>query len=338
MGVYFVMSFTSKIKSLLKENELSFDNAVFIKKESESKNNLNYLESLVGNPKVKDEKKLKQQISYLKYGIKGENKIEFELLHSYIPMLVLHDIRLEYKNSVAQIDYLIITTKNTYILESKNYYGNIEINADGDFIRWNGKEPKGMYNPVFQNKRHIEIIKKIYESVNIISNNVRYDASFDSWHKNIVVFTNDNSCIYAKHAPDEIKSKVIKVDNLVEYIRQTDKKSKKIIFNETDMRKIANLYLENHKPIKYNYSYLLDDIKTKTTSLKQELIDYRKKISKRDNIKAYYIFNNKQLDELLELLPCSIEELTSIAGFGSKKCEKYGKEILEIIKKTKNNQ
>lgn len=59
MGVYFVMSFTSKIKSLLKENELSFDNAVFIKKESESKNNLNYLESLVGNPKVKDEKKLK---------------------------------------------------------------------------------------------------------------------------------------------------------------------------------------------------------------------------------------------------------------------------------------
>ena len=37
MGVYFVMSFTSKIKSLLKENELSFDNAVFIKKESESK-------------------------------------------------------------------------------------------------------------------------------------------------------------------------------------------------------------------------------------------------------------------------------------------------------------
>ena len=101
------------------------------------------------------------------------------------------------------------------------------------------------------------------------------------------------------------------------------------------MRKIANLYLENHKPIKYNYSYLLDDIKTKTTSLKQELIDYRKKISKRDNIKAYYIFNNKQLDELLELLPCSIEELTSIAGFGSKKCEKYGKEILEIIKKQK---
>ena len=79
-------------------------------------------------------------------------------------MLVLHDIRLEYKNSVAQIDYLIITTKNTYILESKNYYGNIEINADGDFIRWNGKEPKGMYNPVFQNKRHIEIIYKKFMS------------------------------------------------------------------------------------------------------------------------------------------------------------------------------
>lgn len=30
--------------------------------------------------------------------------------------------------------------------------------------------------------------------------------------------------------------------------------------------------------------------------------------------------------------------MKKIAGFGSKKCEKYGKEILEIIKKQKNNQ
>ena len=50
-------------------------------------------------------------------------------------------------------------------------------------------------------------------------------------------------------------------------------------------------------------------------------------------ILSYFIFNNKQLDELVEKLPKSIDELMKISGFAEKKCEKYGEEIINIIKK-----
>lgn len=50
-------------------------------------------------------------------------------------MLALHDIRLEYEEYTAQFDFILITKKCIYVLETKKLSGNIEINEDGDFIR-----------------------------------------------------------------------------------------------------------------------------------------------------------------------------------------------------------
>ena len=83
----------------------------------------------------------------------GEQNVYYELKNSFIPMLCFHDIRLEYNDYVAQFDFIVITTKFIYVLETKKLSGDIEVNSDGDFIRIfknnNGKviKKEGMYSP-----------------------------------------------------------------------------------------------------------------------------------------------------------------------------------------------
>lgn len=62
-------------------------------------------------------------------------------------------------------------------------------------------------------------------------------------------------------------------------------------------------------------------------SLKQ----YRYNTAKAANIKPYFIFNNAQMDELIEKMPRNRNELIKINGFGDVKAEKYGDEILRIL-------
>ena len=61
------------------------------------------------------------------------------------------------------------------------------------------------------------------------------------------------------------------------------------------------------------------------------LKNYRLNKSRNENIKAYYIFNNLQLEALVNSMPKSKEELLKLSGFNQVKYEKYGKEIIDVI-------
>jgi hypothetical protein len=135
---------------------------VILKESSSAKEQLQALEQLLvttNDPKTKS--LIETGISYIKSGILGEDRILYELKNSHIPMFVLHDIYLEFEELTAQIDFLIITRKLTYVIECKNLYGNITINNSGDFIRTIGTRKEGIYSPITQLNRHIELIKQI---------------------------------------------------------------------------------------------------------------------------------------------------------------------------------
>ena len=72
----------------------------------------------------------------------------------------------------------------------------------------------------------------------------------------------------------------------------------------------------------------LDDVDT----LREKLKRFRLETSKRENIRAYFVFNNEEMESLIEKRPQSEKELLKVKGFGEKKVEKYGKEILSILK------
>ena len=66
--------------------------------------------------------------------------------------------------------------------------------------------------------------------------------------------------------------------------------------------------------------------------LYSKLKAYRLERAREKNVRAYCIFTNNTLDELILEKPRSEDELAKIKGLGKIKVEEFGKEIIEIIK------
>ncbi len=149
------------------------------------------------------------------YGKIGEDNISFELKNSGMDMYVLHDIYLEYGDLSAQIDYIVITRKITYIIECKNLIGDIEIDNTGAFIRHYelfGKHVKeGIYSPVTQNLRHLNVLKEIRKAnkSNILTKHF-FEKAFENNYQSIIVLANPKTYLVLKMPQN--KEELLKVN------------------------------------------------------------------------------------------------------------------------------
>ncbi|MDQ0192783.1 NERD domain-containing protein [Paenibacillus wynnii] len=307
---------------------------------------LNELLNQVTN-EVKKES-IEKDIMLLKYGIDGENNVYFELKNSFLPVLCLHDVRIEYGDYVAQLDFVVISNKFTCILETKKLSGNISIDQDGNFVRTmknkNGRDYKeGIYSPVTQNTRHVDILKHVL-SKELKINNMPILS--------LVVMANPKTIIKKIKCPAEIEKTLIKYDQLKTTLEKyQNDKANQYDLAEKDMYSIAELLIKLNKPIDMNFEakYQIvveasqieaeDQIVAETTQiesrrdesvLREELTAYRLKKSREENVKAYFIYNNNEMEEMIAKYPRTKEELLKVKGFGKLKVEKYGEEIIYI--------
>ncbi|MDU0205831.1 NERD domain-containing protein [Paenibacillus sp. MAH-36] len=306
----FVKDFTKENYQLIALNEL-FNKVV----EGEQKDNI------------------ERDIKLLKYGIDGENNVFFELKNSFLPVLCLHDVRLEYEDYVAQLDFVVISNKFTCILETKKLSGNISIDSDGNFVRTLknkfGKDYKeGIYSPVTQNKRHVDILKHVL-SKELKINNMPILS--------LVVMANPKTIIKKYKCPAEIEKTLIKYDQIkVTLEKHQNDKANQYDLAEKDMYEIASLLIKLNTPIDMDFEakYQLsnDNLQRKNEeTLREELTAYRLQTSREEQSKAYYIFNNAEMDDMITKYPRTENELLEVKGFGKVKVEKYGSAILKIF-------
>lgn len=336
---------------------------VFLKETSDAEVYIEKMKSLLTIANEAEKKVIEKQIKLAQYGLEGENKVAYELRTSGIDMYVLHDICLEIGELSAQIDYIVVTRKHIYVIECKNLYGNIEIDSGGNFVRQIGaSSPKeGIYSPITQNQRHLRVLKEIRkESKGNFLLKMAFEKNFEENYKSIVVLANPKTYLNAKYAKKEVKQQVIRADQLVSYIRETDEKAGTDSMSEKAMLNLANFYLEKHVQEHSDYAKRYEEMiaenqlqadkvdaeKTRDDTeveieaatnpdgaeLIQKLKDFRLKQSREENIKAYYIFNDAQMQDLIAKNPKNKEELQTVAGFGKVKAEKYGDAILAILK------
>ncbi len=232
---------------------------VFLKDNSEADRQLTALQELRREATGELAEKIDEEIKRVNAGIFGEQTVHFELENSHIPMLVLHDLFLEYGGLTAQIDYLIITKKLIFVVECKNLYGNIEINNAGDFIRTitYGYQTKkeGIYSPITQNRRHLELIKEIRsaERGNFLTKALFKKYFFDNY-RSIVVLANPKTVLYDRYAKKEIRQQVIRADQLAEHIRKTNAESKAESRSDKEMEALAQFFLDINKEEKIDYT------------------------------------------------------------------------------------
>ena len=248
---------------------------IFLKESSDAQRQLEVLRALESKLTQEGREKLHQDIRFLEYGIQGENQIAFELKNSHMPMFILHDIYLEDGELSAQIDYLVFTKKLCFVIECKNLYGNIEINNNGDFIRtmeFNGRKKKeGIYSPITQNERHLELMKKMKtETRTNVFSKFMTSRYFDDFYRTVVVLSNSKTVLNAKYAKKEVKQKVIRADQLVSFIKEQYRLSKEVENSDADMKTWAESYLKLHKAVEKDYTKKYEPYMIQSTAAKMD--------------------------------------------------------------------
>lgn len=313
---------------------------VFLKETSDAGEQIIKLKELLSVVSENEKKQLEQDIKLLNYGIVGENQVAFELKNSFMPMYILHDLYFEFEGLTAQIDYLIITKKLSIVIECKNLFGDIEINAAGDFIRTidfgYGKKKEGIYSPITQNRRHLDLIKLMRGSDkgNIISKTL-FENNFDNTYKSIVVLANPKTILNMKYAKKDIKNQLIRCDQLIENIKRLYNESKNELSSEKEMLQRAEYFLSKHKQNANDYTKKYQSVSVEdaeSNPFYKALKEYRYKKSKEENIRAYYIFTNAQLEDIIHKKPTTMEKIREILPYADIKCAKYGEDILNIVR------
>lgn len=114
---------------------------------------------------------LRDALRNLEAGIKGEQAAAFYLDGHYKDSqnnVLLHDLRFEIDGEVAQIDHLVINrTGYVVLIETKNYSGDLQVNAHGEFTVQYGNDRYGIPSPYEQSRRHARILGKLLERLEI---------------------------------------------------------------------------------------------------------------------------------------------------------------------------
>ena len=184
--------------------------------------------------KLEKNNEIEYKINCIKKGINGENKILYTLMHSDIPMYILHDLNLEVDGFKSQIDFIVVTKKIIYIIESKDLNGNLDIEEDGTFTRRIGKYKKGIKNPITQNMEHELTLNKISKL-----------EKLHTKYKSIVVLSNDNAYINYKKGSKSKFNNIVRNDQLYNYIKNSSH-NLNIVYTEKDIKNICD------KILKYN--------------------------------------------------------------------------------------
>ncbi|MBM7096234.1 NERD domain-containing protein [Bacillus sp. H-16] len=311
---------------------------IFMKEFTKENNQLTTLTSLASSPDHHSEW-LNRDIAFLKQGIEGEANVYYELKNSFLPMVCLHDIRLEHADYIAQFDFIVITRKEIIVLETKKLTGDITITPDGDFIRLfknkYGKvyKKEGIYSPVSQNERHVAILKEVLMSKKLIGNMPV---------KSAVIMANAKTILDKSKAPKHVSNQIYKYDQVKNLIKkELDNPSNNRDTLEKYLYEIGEFLLAHNKPLEMNAAskYAIREVaatetpvvKTSHLSLEANLKEYRLKTARKEGIKAYMVFSNSEMKALIEKPPATKDELLEVKGFGQKKVEKYGEGILAVI-------
>lgn len=300
-------------------------------------NKINELKSKLKSSSEEEKSFIEMDIKKYEYGLKGENKILYELKNSHIPMYILHDLNIEYKDYKAQIDFIVITPKNCYLFECKNLYGNILIDEEDNFYRVYNNEKTAMYNPITQLNRHLDIIKEYIYNQNGFVGKLLTNLAFHNYYKGAVVLTNEKTQIRFKNSSSTLKSKVIRLDKIIEYIKYQERKTHGSSDSLNDMKDFADkiLSLLVKEPVNDEVNETLVDFDKDMYNLdiilKNKLRKYRYNKATSLKYKPYFIFNDKTLNDIVLKKPSNTEELKKVYGISDVKIKKYGKDILKII-------
>jgi len=111
-------------------------------------------------------RRIEQEIRTFEAGIRGEREAAYHIdsnLGESKNWAVIHDLRLIYRDQVAQIDHVFVNRfLELWVCETKHFSECLEINEHGEcFATYRGKSV-GVSSPFAQNRQHINFLNKYF--------------------------------------------------------------------------------------------------------------------------------------------------------------------------------
>lgn len=122
------------------------------------------LEDLIASGRIPSSKMkyAKTDLMKIKAGVRGEKEAAYEINRLYGDSpehIVIHDLRLECKGQVAQIDHIVLNRSfHGMICESKYYTEGLGCNEHGEWVGFYGSKPFGIPSPIFQVRRQTDVL------------------------------------------------------------------------------------------------------------------------------------------------------------------------------------
>lgn len=151
---------------------------MLIKPTDDKAKRLKLLEDLQKSPLLDHRQRewLREELQRTKRGLAGERDAA-HYLDNYLKddpdRMLLHDLRFVVDGDVIQIDHMVITRGlNVYLLETKNFNGNLRINEHGEFsVEYTGERVFGIPSPLEQSRRHEGPLRKLFDLLEINGRN-----------------------------------------------------------------------------------------------------------------------------------------------------------------------
>jgi superfamily II DNA helicase RecQ len=131
--------------------------------------------------------------------------------------------------------------------------------------------------------------------------------------------------------PFEPQSEIFSDEEFSRFLLNKQVKRLQPEFFQTDGRAYWTVFVE-YETISGPESNVQDGLDEGQRLLFQRLREWRAEKAEKEGIPVFIIATNKQLIDVIKRKPNVLEGLREINGFGQKKVDRHGKEILEIVK------
>ena len=240
---------------------------MLIKEKDKNQEQVDYLSELLERDIPDDKKRfVERELKCLYSGDKGEKTSAYYLNFEFKDAknwALVHDLRIEHKGHVAQIDHLLIgRMMDIYVIESKNFTSGVAISDEGDFSYFYNNKPFSIASPIAQNQRHIKLLDRFLTDNDLLPK--RLGVPLKPNYRNIILIsptsrlTKPNKGLYDCSA-------VMKSDKFISHfdkdIEASDLNSliglTKVISSDS-LRSFGEKLAYLHEPLNSNYSVKFD--------------------------------------------------------------------------------
>ncbi|MBZ9750321.1 NERD domain-containing protein [Deinococcus sp. HMF7604] len=189
-------------------------------------------------------------------GYEAERQMAFYLKRAFGEdprKFVFHNLRLERKGEVAQLDHLVLHRYGLVVVESKSVAGQVSINEQGEWTRWWNRQGRGMASPVLQARRQLDLLLALLtdHTTELMDRSLLglKQRTFSGVRRDVLVAISDGGRITRKRdVPELVKADQIpdRVKSLIE--REAEKTFGTFGLTEAELTRIQAFLRAQHTP------------------------------------------------------------------------------------------